>query len=282
MPNQQTKHPWRRLEAARSAAGYSTAAAAARVLGMSASTYSAYENGTRRITEEAALRFARFFGAEDADQFVETKDKYRERKRRIAESVQEITEIPQNVLTKEDVPIQKGYSPATKIKRILKVFGTDAISPYELFLMRSGRLLRSQQSIDIDLDDGTLRGVMPNEMFEIAEGAVFFATQPDDSMTRETYPFILRGATVFYNVLESAEPGDLVYAVIRNHSESIFRQYEREYIPSRRLTIEKLVPLNRHFEAYEMGPEDKIIGRVVAINQTYVLYRQKPQHLKHK
>src|SRR5579883_36403 len=282
MPNQQTKHPWRRLEAARIAAGHSTAAAAARVLGMSASTYSAYENGTRRITEEAALRFARFFGAGDAGQFVETKDKYRERKRRIAESVQEITEIPQNVLTKEDVPIQKGYSPATKIKRILKVFGTDAISPYELFLMRSGRLLRSQQSIDIDLDDGTLRGVMPNEMFEIAEGAVFFATQPDDSMTRETYPFILRGATVFYNVLESAEPGDLVYAVIRNHSESVFRQYEREYIPSRRLTIEKLVPLNRHFEAYEMGPEDKIIGRVVAINQTYVLYRQKPQHLKHK
>lgn len=52
-----------RLKKARIAAGYESAAAAARAMGdVSRFTYSQHENATRGIPRDAAIRYARFFG----------------------------------------------------------------------------------------------------------------------------------------------------------------------------------------------------------------------------
>jgi transcriptional regulator with XRE-family HTH domain len=54
--------PAERLRSARRAAGYRSAAAAARAMGMAVATYTQHENGKRGLSAQAQDRYLAFFG----------------------------------------------------------------------------------------------------------------------------------------------------------------------------------------------------------------------------
>lgn len=56
-----------RLKRARIAKGFTTATSAARAYGWTESTYIHHENGTRKITPDAAKRYAKYLGVSAAD-----------------------------------------------------------------------------------------------------------------------------------------------------------------------------------------------------------------------
>jgi SOS-response transcriptional repressor LexA len=59
-----TKQPFERLRQAREAAGYASAAEAARALSMKPATYTHHENGTRAFSKLSAIMYARKFGVD--------------------------------------------------------------------------------------------------------------------------------------------------------------------------------------------------------------------------
>lgn len=243
--------PATKLRQLRLAAGFESAAAAARRYGWSLNTYKSHENGTRPISKKAAAMYANAY--------------------KVLEGWLLYNSGPKHPLPESRPEVYKGELTSQPVDERSSISGQIGLA-HRAIPRLSWEIMASVTNIDQAIAEATDFYLVPAD--DRLPPLSFAMKIPDDSMLATNGPSdnsFRRGDDVLFTPHKPVSPGDFVLAKIFARNETVFRQYREIGYDKQGRRLVTLHALNANWadEDIVLGATGDIVARLIRHSRDY-------------